>query len=68
MVLTLLREIILSVGLAYVFAIVFNWGIFGVYSGAIIGMILGCFIGFICIVIYEKKFRKEVESSKNVDV
>ena len=68
LVLTLLREIILSVGLAYVFAIVFNWGILGVYLGAIVGMILGCFIGFICIVIYEKKFRKEVESSKNDDV
>ena len=65
LVLTLLREIILSVGLAYVFAIVFNWGIFGVYFGAIVGMILGCFIGFICIVIYEEKFKKEVESSND---
>ena len=62
MSLTLLREIILSVGLAYLFAIVFRWRIFGIYSGAIVGMILGCFIGFICIVIFEEKFRKEVES------
>ena len=62
MSLTLLREIILSVGLAYLFAIVFRWRIFGIYSGAIVAMILGCFIGFICIVIFEEKFRKEVES------
>ena len=62
MSLTLLREIILSVGLAYLFAIVFRWRIFGIYFGAIVGMILGCFIGFICIVIFEEKFRKEVES------
>ena len=62
MSLTLLREIILSVGLAYLFAIVFRWRIFGIYFGAIVRMILGCFIGFICIVIFEEKFRKEVES------
>ena len=65
MSLTLLREIILSVGLAYLFAIVFRWRIFGIYFGAIVGMILGCFIGFICIVIYEEKFKKEVESSND---
>ena len=60
--LTILREIVLSVGLAYLFGISFNMGVFGVYLGAIVGMILGCFIGFISILIYEKKFRKEVES------
>lgn len=62
LVLTLLREIVLSVGLAYLFSIVFKMGIFGVYLGAIVGMILGCFIGFACLLIYEKKFRKECES------
>lgn len=66
LVLTLLREIVLSVGLAYLFAIVFKMGIFGVYLGAIVGMILGCFIGFACILIYEKKFRKECESFSQI--
>ena len=59
---TLLREIILSVGLAYLFGLTFKMGIFGVYLGAIVGMILGCFIGFICIVIFEEKFKKECEN------
>lgn len=63
--LTLLREIILSVGLAYLFAIPLKMGLFGVYLGAIVGMVLGCFIGFISILIYEKKFRKECESIDN---
>ena len=62
LILTLLREIILSVGLAYLFGFTFKMGIFGVYLGAIVGMILGCLIGFVCILIYEKKFKKECES------
>ena len=62
LILTLLREIILSVGLAYLFGFTFKRGIFGVYLGAIVGMILGCLIGFVCIIIYEKKFKKECES------
>ena len=62
LILTLLREIILSVGLAYLFGFTFKMGIFGVYLGAIVGMILGCLIGFVCIIIYEKKFKKECES------
>ena len=62
LILTLLREIILSVGLAYLFGFTFKMGIFGVYLGAIVGMILGCLIGFVCIIIYKKKFKKECES------
>ena len=57
-----LRELVLSVFFAYLLGIVFKMGIFGVYLGAIIGMILGCFIGFSCIKIYERKFKKECEN------
>ena len=57
--LTILRELVLSVFFAYLLAIPFKMGIFGVYLGAIIGMILGCFIGFAFIKIYERKFKKE---------
>lgn len=59
---TILRELILSVFLAYLFGIVFKMGIFGVYLGAIVGMAIGCFIGFTCIKIYQGKFKKECES------
>lgn len=57
--LTVLRELILSMGFAYLMGIVLNMGIFGVYLGAIIGMNIGSFIGFICIWIYNLKFKKE---------
>ena len=60
--LTILRELVLSVFFAYLLAIPFKMGIFGVYLGAIIGMVLGCFIGFACIKLYERKFKKECES------
>ena len=59
--LTILRELILSVFFAYIFAIPLKMGIFGVYLGAIIGMILGSFIGFVCIKLYERSFKKECE-------
>ena len=57
--LTILRELVLSVFFAYLLAIPLKMGIFGVYLGAIIGMILGCFIGFACILLFERKFKKE---------
>ncbi|MBE6512281.1 MAG: MATE family efflux transporter [Methanobrevibacter olleyae] len=61
--LTILRELILSVFFAYLFAIPLQMGIYGVYFGAVIGMILGCFIGFACIKIYERKFKKVCEKT-----
>ena len=61
--LTILRELILSVFFAYIFAIPLKMGIFGVYLGAIIGMILGSFIGFACIKLYERSFKKECEKT-----
>lgn len=61
--LTILRELILSVFFAYLFAIPLKMGIFGVYLGAIIGMILGSFIGFACIKFYERSFKKECEKT-----
>ena len=58
--LTILRELILSMGFAYIMGIILNMGVFGVYLGAIIGMNLGSFIGFICIWIFNLKFKERV--------
>ncbi|SEK43015.1 putative efflux protein, MATE family [Methanobrevibacter gottschalkii] len=58
--LTILRELILSMGFAYLMGITFNMGIFGVYLGAIVGMNIGSFIGFICIWIFNLNFKKEI--------
>ena len=60
---TILRELILSMGFAYLFGITFNMGVFGVYLGAIVGMNIGSIIGFICIMIFNQKFKKEVMGS-----
>ncbi len=56
--LTILRELILSMGLAYLFGITLNMGIFGVYLGTIIGMNIGSLIGFVFIWIFNLKFKK----------
>ena len=61
--LTILRELILSVFFAYLFAFPLKMGIFGVYLGAIIGMVLGSFIGFVCIKLYERSFKKVCEKT-----
>ena len=37
--------------------------VFGVYLGAIIGMNIGSLIGFIFILIFNEKFKKEVENT-----
>ena len=57
---TLLRELVLSMALAYILGITFNMGVFGVYLGAIIGMNIGSIIGFVCIWIFNLKFKKRV--------
>jgi Na+-driven multidrug efflux pump len=62
---TFLREIVLSMGFAYLFGITFNMGIFGVYLGTIVGMNIGSIIGFICIMIFNRKFKKEVMGESN---
>lgn len=56
--LTVLRELVLSMALAYIMGITLSMGVFGVYLGAIIGMNIGSFIGFACIWIFNLKFRK----------
>lgn len=56
--LTILRELILSMGLSYLFGITLNMGIFGVYLGTIIGMNIGSLIGFVFIWIFNLKFKK----------
>lgn len=60
--LTILRELLLSTAFAYLLGIVLDMGIFGVYLGAIIGMNIGSIFGFICIWIFNMKFKKELES------
>jgi hypothetical protein len=44
---------------AYLMGIVLNMGVFGVYLGAIIGMNIGSIIGFVCIWIFNLKFKKK---------
>ncbi len=59
---TILRELVLSMALAYIMGITFGMGVFGVYLGAIIGMNIGTIIGFVCIWIFNLKFKKRVFS------
>ena len=56
--LTILRELVLSMAFAYLMGIVLNMGVFGVYLGAIIGMNIGSISGFLCILIFNMKFRR----------
>ncbi len=58
--LTVLRELVLSMLFAYLMGIILNMGVFGVYLGAIIGMNLGSVIGFVCIWVFNIKFKKEI--------
>lgn len=58
--LTILRELLLSMGFAYLMGITMGMGVFGVYLGAIIGMNIGSLIGFICIWVFNLKFKKRV--------
>lgn len=60
--LTVFRELILSMALAYVMGIVLDMGVFGVYLGAIVGMNIGSLIGFVFIWIFNLNFRREVAS------
>lgn len=55
--LTVFRELILSMALAYVMGIVLDMGVFGVYLGAIVGMNIGSLIGFVFIWIFNIKFK-----------
>ena len=57
--LTILRELILSMAFAYIMGIILDMGVFGVYLGAVIGMNMGSLIGFICIWIFNLKFKKQ---------
>lgn len=56
--LTVLRELVLSMALAYMMGITLNMGVFGVYLGAIIGMNIGSVIGFAFIWVFNLRFRK----------
>lgn len=63
--LTILRELILSMACAYIMGITLAMGVFGVYLGAIIGMNIGSFIGFICIWIFNLKFKRRLKMIVN---
>ena len=58
---TILRELVLSMAFAYVFGVMLNMGVFGVYLGAIIGMNAGSLLGFVCIWIFNLKFKKSCD-------
>jgi len=57
--LTIFRELILSMACAYIFGIILNMGVFGVYLGAIIGMNIGSVIGFVFIWIFNLKLKRQ---------
>lgn len=55
--LTIFRELLLSMALAYIMGIILDMGVFGVYLGAIVGMNIGSVIGFYAIWRFSMKFR-----------
>jgi putative MATE family efflux protein len=57
--LTVFRELVLSMGFAYILGIAFDMGVFGVYLGAIIGMNAGSLAGFVFIWIFNLKFKRQ---------
>lgn len=57
--LTIFRELILSMACAYIFGIILNMGVFGVYLGAIIGMNIGSVIGFVFIWLFNLKLKRQ---------
>ena len=59
--LTILRELVLSMALAYIMGITMEMGVFGVYLGAIIGMNIGSLAGFVCIWIFNLKFKRQCQ-------
>ena len=61
--LTILRELVLSMAFAYIMGITMGMGVFGVYLGAIIGMNIGSLAGFVCIWIFNLKFKRRCRDS-----
>ena len=59
---TLLREVILVSIFAYLFSIVFGFGVLGVYIGLILGDIIGCAIGYIGLEYYIFDLVKKAKS------
>lgn len=57
--LTIFRELILSMACAYIFGIILNMGVFGVYLGAIVGMNIGSVIGFVFIWLFNLKLKRQ---------
>ena len=59
---TLLREVVLVSIFAYLFSIVFGFGVLGVYIGLILGDIIGCAIGYIGLEYYIYGLIKKAKS------
>lgn len=64
LILTILRESILTLLFAYLFAFVLNMGALGVYLGLVAGLSLGSIISFMVVKIYSKKL-KEYETASS---
>ena len=64
LILMILRESILTLLFAYLFAFVLNMGAFGVYLGLVAGLSLGSIISFMVVKIYCKKL-KEYETASS---
>lgn len=59
LILSLLREIILTLALSYLFGIVLNMGVFGVYIGLVAGVSIGSIIDYIVLRHTSNKLKKE---------
>lgn len=57
LILTVLRSFILEVIFAGLFAFIFGWGVFGVYSGLVFGMALGSVVAYMYINYYLNKHK-----------
>lgn len=55
---TIFRELLLSMAMAYIFAIPLKMGVFGAYIGATIGISIGSMVGYFAMQLFIKRFTK----------
>ncbi|MCI7291114.1 MAG: MATE family efflux transporter, partial [Methanobrevibacter woesei] len=58
LILTAIREFLLVIVFAVAFIFLFNMGEHGVYWGINLGAIIGSLAGFLCIILYVNKLKK----------